>query len=276
MVSNNFVHDAASTISGRGYSIRMWNTICDSRIENNIIYHCHTGVDIDTGGAGNVISYNFGSWFWLPHSGSGDRWMLGGLLAHGSHPYMNLFEGNYIDQIQIDNYWGSSSHNVLFRNHSLGVGIEWEPTMNLRACQIDYDNLYFTLIGNVMGKSGEGQLYDIPLPYTSDTNKVIYKHGWWCCGGPRDVNDPAQYDPLVNSTMLFHGNYDYYNNDVVWDPDISGRAIPASLYLDSKPSWFGDMPWPPIGPDVSGQINDIPAKVRWDTYKVSGDKSDLF
>src|ERR1019366_3488785 len=49
----------------------------------------------------------------------------------------------------------------------------------------------------------------------------------------------------------------------------------ASFYLSSKPSWFGDVPFPAIGPDVSGgQANAfghayaIPAEVCYE--KVMG------
>jgi hypothetical protein len=32
----------------------------------------------------------------------------------------------------------------------------------------------------------------------------------------------------------------------------STETLPASFYLSAKPSFFGSVPWPPIGPDVSG------------------------
>jgi hypothetical protein len=40
--------------------------------------------------------------------------------------------------------------------------------------------------------------------------------------------------------------------------------LPASLYLASKPSWFGKVTFPPIGPDVSGHANKIPAQIRYE------------
>src|SRR5207247_11001311 len=45
------------------------------------------------------------------------------------------------------------------------------------------------------------------------------------------------------------------------------QILPASLYRSSKPSWWGTMPWPAIGPDVtggqdpSGHAYKIPAQV---------------
>lgn len=40
-------------------------------------------------------------------------------------------------------------------------------------------------------------------------------------------------------------------------------TLPNSLYLDSKPDFFGTNPWPPIGPETPF-VNTIPAKQRWD------------
>jgi hypothetical protein len=42
------------------------------------------------------------------------------------------------------------------------------------------------------------------------------------------------------------------------------QPLPPSLYLDRAPDSFGATPWPPIGPDVSGYVHDIPAKIRFD------------
>jgi hypothetical protein len=83
-------------------------------------------------------------------------------------------------------------------------------------------------------------------------------------------------DPDVAGTLLRHGNYDHYHQGVVWDLDIVSHVIPASLYYSSKPSFFGSLLWPPIGPDVVGLVTSIPARARWDAYNVSGDLSDLF
>jgi hypothetical protein len=83
-------------------------------------------------------------------------------------------------------------------------------------------------------------------------------------------------DGAVKSTLLRHGNYDYYHKDVVWDSGISSRALGASLFYSSKPAYFGSLQWPPIGPDVAGLVTPIPAQARWNAYQSSGVLSDLF
>jgi hypothetical protein len=37
--------------------------------------------------------------------------------------------------------------------------------------------------------------------------------------------------------------------------------LPPSLYLAGKPSWFGSVAWPPIGPEVSGMVSPLPAQL---------------
>ena len=79
----------------------------------------------------------------------------------------------------------------------------------------------------------------------------------------------------VASTLLRWGNYDYATSQTRWNAaEIpagnavpSSQALPASFFLSVKPGWWGTMPWPAIGPDVtggqdlSGHVFAIPAQV---------------
>jgi hypothetical protein len=61
------------------------------------------------------------------------------------------------------------------------------------------------------------------------------------------------------------GNYDVAHAATQWNasevpsglsqfanPVPGNQNLPASFYLASKTSWWGTMPWPAIGPDVTG------------------------
>ncbi|HZL73087.1 MAG TPA: hypothetical protein VFC86_11535, partial [Planctomycetota bacterium] len=48
-----------------------------------------------------------------------------------------------------------------------------------------------------------------------------------------------------------------------WDPAIADQKLPDSLYLASKPAFFGRLAWPPIGPDRKPMAGAIPARDRW-------------
>lgn len=49
-----------------------------------------------------------------------------------------------------------------------------------------------------------------------------------------------------------------------WGVFSANVVFPASLYLNSKPTFLNDMPWPMFGPDVAnwGVTNVIPARSR--------------
>jgi len=73
------------------------------------------------------------------------------------------------------------------------------------------------------------------------------------------------------NTLLVHGDYSSVANAVTWASGVT-HTIPASFYLSSEPAWFGSVPWPAIGPDVSngsrsdsyGYANKIPAEVCYE------------
>ena len=46
----------------------------------------------------------------------------------------------------------------------------------------------------------------------------------------------------------------------VWDASTSNHNLPPSLYMTTKPNWFGNTPWPGIGPDVAGYCTINPAQ----------------
>jgi hypothetical protein len=68
-------------------------------------------------------------------------------------------------------------------------------------------------------------------------------------------------------TIIEHGNWDIAGGAVVWDSTISDHNIPNSLFLANKPSWFGNLNWPPVDPNnvSTGMMNktNIPAGYRY-------------
>jgi hypothetical protein len=64
----------------------------------------------------------------------------------------------------------------------------------------------------------------------------------------------AYGNSLVYSSALLHGEYIGVDGSTTWAPNAS-HALPASLYLSAKPSWWSSsIPYPAIGPDVTGGI----------------------
>ncbi len=75
------------------------------------------------------------------------------------------------------------------------------------------------------------------------------------------------FSAINAATALRHGNFDYLTNSVSWDPNISERALPSSLYLTQKPAFFDagrGYTWPWVDPTGATPLHTLPAKARFD------------
>jgi hypothetical protein len=99
---------------------------------------------------------------------------------------------------------------------------------------------------------------------------------------------PGGEDPYldgVSGSYIFrHGNYDYVNAAVQWDPNTSDQTLPNSFYLSGIPAFFNagsGYAWPWVNPtgspqlqsgpttpvctaNVHGPCSGLPAKARYD------------
>lgn len=100
------------------------------------------------------------------------------------------------------------------------------------------------------------------------TTSMTYSNGWTAYAVSTSAWDQRQ---LTNrSTFTMHGNWDYFNNAVVWDAGIADHAIPSSLIYTSKPAWWGSLDWPAIGSDLTPMVKLIPAQARYLGIDYSG------
>jgi len=90
--------------------------------------------------------------------------------------------------------------------------------------------------------------------------KVVWTHRTW----------GQAPDPKVRSTVVREGNFDYLTNSVRWDHEP--KALPNSLYLTSKPAFFGDLPWPWVDPTGATKVFTLPAQVKFNSMVPSGVK----
>jgi Pectate lyase superfamily protein len=260
-------------------------------IENNILRRMHVSIMLNWGAAGNVVAYNYSA---NDFDQSAYNVVMGDLSMHGSHPMFNLYEGNIATSFHPDGIWGSNSHNTVFRNWLVGTtkicmplsgrGAErtdstWWACQANRACNVDFAGRFYNIVGNAVGST---DLLNV-TSYNNGTHNIpsvrmiiapqyrSYDATTYCyCFGYSEASDDGssgtypEDNRLPFTTALLHGNYDFTSDSIVWDPSITDHALPASLYLSAKPAWWCGAPWPPIGPDVSGYVNDIPAKLRFE------------
>jgi hypothetical protein len=175
-----------------------------------------------------------------------------------------------------DLWHGGSSYQILFRNFVKGWSADATPISTnyyQRVLNLWNSNLFYTVVGNVMGSAniGEGnskyskwryEFATADAPPSSDV-PAIYRLGHM------SVGPSPEWYPATVDTLFRHGNFDFANTNVVdWQ---SGYAtnLPPSLYLTTKPAWFGNLAWPPIGPEMPDvrnihlRSNLIPAQARF-------------
>jgi hypothetical protein len=250
----------------------------DNLVVNNIFQHVTS--PLMTGPAsGSVFAYNF----MIDMAYNQPAWMQASINGgHDAGNAMNLFEGNQGTQFAQDNYHGTNNFATVFRNQLTGA--EPGKTDNTEVINLFGLSRYANVVGNVLGTAGYHTIYedDVSAP-TGPPDRAIYLLGF---SGSRDTSGILN-DPSVRTTMLRWGNYDTKTAATRWDPTevpsglslyanpVPGNQIlPKSLFLSAPPAWWTlSIPWPAIGPDVSGGSDPtghayaIPARACFDMLK---------
>jgi hypothetical protein len=137
------------------------------------------------------------------------------------------------------------------------------------------------MVGNVLGTLGYHTNYESVPPLFTGHETSIYR-----LGDNGNTLPASKQDTLVKSTLLRWGNYDVVTATARFlasevpsgikkfaNPVPGDQTLPASLYLPGKPTWWPSaIPWPCIGPDVTGgdmtglagHAYKIPAHVCYD------------
>jgi len=111
---------------GSGYGIECAGHSTDNLIENNIFNHLRHAMMVQLGANGNVFGYNYSI---NAVQGTGETnlnvgWTPPDISIHGHYAFMNLFEGNDVQEIGIGDYWGPAGPgNTFLRNRVAGEGI---------------------------------------------------------------------------------------------------------------------------------------------------------
>jgi hypothetical protein len=277
-ISNNYVYEGYNHNSGLNYAIYIEFRGSENIIQNNIIRKARHSM-INVGGSGNVWGYNV---IVDPYMGEYHN-SLPENNSHGAHPYMDLFEGNVTPNIELDNTHGSNSHNTLFRNYVNLISTNPDTgnpmTGSLFAINLAYFSNYENVLANVIGPYGSActaSSYEINA--NASQSSSIYKFGYYDDGGTSSPN--SSLSAKVGQTVLRGGNWDCKTNAVIWSNNVpsgslvstylSQQTLPNSLYLTSKPIWFGSAAWPSIDPASSTKVNKNPAQLCYENGPKSG------
>lgn len=109
----------------KGYGVVLLKHTGKTLVENNIFRHLRHSMMVKQGANGNVFAYNYST---EPNRSEMISNYSGDISMHGHYPFANLFEGNVVDNIICDQYWGRSGpNNTLFRNRVNLYGIIYSP-----------------------------------------------------------------------------------------------------------------------------------------------------
>jgi hypothetical protein len=133
-VTGSYFKDGFSYGSGgKAYGVCLDYSTGQCLIQDNIFEHLRHSMMAQLGANGNVFAYNYSkNPFWtevgiLPANSAGD------LVLHGNYAYLNLFEGNIVQNIVIDDSHGSNGpFNTFFRNRAelYGIFMNFLPPSN--------------------------------------------------------------------------------------------------------------------------------------------------
>lgn len=272
-VRGSYVHHSRNITHGGGsYLVALGGYTSETLIEDNIVVFGNKLIVGNMMGGGNVIAYNYVD----NARTNSDSWQEGAIdLNHLSFSHSALVEGNWTTNMGADTTHGNSGWHVFFRNYATGQNsapiygafpyTAGKPDRSFRrAVGIDGFQRETTFIGNVLLAAGGDQgVYQVDHrkgPRLSDATV-------WRIGGGVDGRGDRLDDGTALSLLYRHGNWDSVSQKVVWDEANPIRKLPASLYRKSKPSFFGDHPWPwvePTGATAADRVKILPAKQRYD------------
>jgi hypothetical protein len=274
-IRDSYIHTGADpTPGGQGYAISLANGSSEILIENNISRDVNKVMVARSSGTGSIVAYNYMDDGWISYSTTWQEVGLNATHMAGSHHV--LFEGNWGFNADADYTHGNSGYMTYFRNYTTGQRGSWTGLDdNARAAGLSSWAKAFSFIGNVLGRPGQmsGWKYTDPMMGcdSNGSNCVGQISGSWGQSGPNiwqvgyDATNQwtQQAEQGALTTVIRDGNYDFLTNSQHWHNTPGGFAIPSSLYLNSKPAFFGTNVWPWVDP-TTGAMHTLPAKARYD------------
>jgi len=207
-------YDGAST---HGYGITLFDHSGQCLIQNNIMEHLRHAFSLQTGANGNVIAYNYSR---DPFRTEFPSDLGADISLHGHYPFSNLFEGNIVQNIMIDQAWGPSGpFNTFFRNRAELYGII------MTSGAVNSDSM--TFVGNEVTSTApfQGQYALAGTGHFEFGNNL------------QGTLSPPGTSPLPDSTVYLLGRPSYWN--VTTFPSI---GIPNTISTGSNPArdrYFG-------------------------------------
>jgi len=272
LIRGNYFHHAhAYGEGGQAYGTTLEYTSGDCLIENNIFEHLRHSMLVQAGANGNVFAYNYSTDpYWtqppLPTNSAGD------IVCHGNYPYLNLFEGNIIQNIVVDESHGiNGPYNTFYRNRAELYGIFTVATasdsQNYAANEITNATGYYLLTGLGYFESGnnvKGTIMPVNSPAPAENS--LYRSsppGYWPGQSAYpSVGTPHPYNQGTNAAEQRHSTShktDCHRNPVyVGIENINKSNTDTRIYPN------------PFNNYLHAQINNPKSDAAYRLYNISG------
>jgi len=122
-ISGNYFHEAwlYDGVKTHGYGVTLVRHSSACLVQDNVFRELRHAMMVKQGANGNVFAYNYST---DPRRSEPVPDFSGDISLHGHYPFANLFEGNTVQNIFTDNYWGPSGPgNSFYRNRVELYGI---------------------------------------------------------------------------------------------------------------------------------------------------------
>lgn len=284
--SNAYVHAPGATDS----DIFIVYKTSGFQVINNIVERAHVSIMLDWGAAGNVLAYNYTEGEFDAGSTNfviGGISMHG---AHPQFNLIegNVANQYYPDQVWGSSSHNTSFRNWFEGTTRACTPTSGRGTVNCtgtngwwtfqasRAAQIGHYSWYYNVVGDVLGSGNQqtllpsGTLHLPNIPWDGvtlrsyDTTTYGFSFGFG-----ESSDDGVTSDGCSGSTVSPCHSADAYKTSFIYNAftyansttncTSGGSAstctapLPPSFFLSSKPSWWtASIPWPAIGPDVTG------------------------
>jgi hypothetical protein len=249
VIRDSYVHDSRDeNPGGQAYGIVIGTGSSASLVENNISVDNNKPIASIASGGGNVIAYNYvdNAVIW-----NAPGWQENAIDdSHGAFTHHDLIEGNWTPNIGSATTHGNSGWHVHFRNYATGRNSSGNVTGNLRAVGVDAWTHDSAFVGNVLRG---GNVYETN-PSSQGGTPIFALGNNFMFGGNWD-------NGYAKAHVWRDGNWDSVNGQTVWAN--GAKTLPPSLYLASKPAFFGSRTWPWVDP-LTGTVATLPAKARYD------------
>lgn len=238
-ISGSYIHHAFDYGSGgKAYGVVLEVGTNLALVENNIFNHLRHSILLQSGANGNVISYNYSTdpyWTEFFTNAGGD------IVLHGNYPFLNLFEGNVVQNIRIDASHGENGpFNTFLRNRAelWGFIMSSSPasdSQNVIGLEVTNSGLFlgnyalsgtghFAYGNNILGVNqppGTTILEDTSYAYAVFPDFLSSSTGWPLIGYPNVLN--AQTTPaetrFVSSSppyTISPSSYEIQNDAIFW------------------------------------------------------------